>query len=277
MDENACITFLQWALPRLHMQWPGFRKVRGQVCKRIKRRILELGLPDLPSYRQYLRHNQNEWLLVDSFCRITISRFYRDKKLYACLGAEVLPTLLSLVNKEAGFSIWSVGAASGEEPYSLAMLWHFQLKKKYPFLTCTILASEISPHLLERAQSACYEESSIKDLPEAWIGKAFTREAGLYCLKPFLRGNVRFMCHDIRGPAPDGPFQAIFCRNLVFTYFDQKLQSEILGKLYRVLDRGGILVLGSHESLPSCAESNYLAPWHRGIPVYRKQEDTTTP
>ena len=94
MKDEACICFLQWALPQLHMRWPGFKKVRGQVCKRLARRLDELKLDDLKSYRMYLEDNPLEWHILDSLCRITISRFYRDKGIYDSLRSQVLPELI---------------------------------------------------------------------------------------------------------------------------------------------------------------------------------------
>ena len=93
MKNAECVDFLQWALPRLGMRWPGFRKVRRQVCKRIDRRLRELGLPDLAAYRIRLGQDSTEWKFLDGACRITISRFYRDRGVFDALGANVLPAL----------------------------------------------------------------------------------------------------------------------------------------------------------------------------------------
>ena len=79
MKDDRCVGFLQWLLPQLHMRWQGFRKVRTQVCKRIQRRISELELTDVDAYRQYLLTHADEWRILDHSCRVTVSRFYRDK------------------------------------------------------------------------------------------------------------------------------------------------------------------------------------------------------
>lgn len=78
MRNAECVALLRWALPRLGLRWPGFRRVRRQVCKRIARRIKELGLADVAAYRERLECAPEEWPEFDSLCRITISRFYRD-------------------------------------------------------------------------------------------------------------------------------------------------------------------------------------------------------
>ena len=93
MQDKECVQFLQWALPRLSLRWAGFRKVRRQVCKRIQRRIRTIGLADTNAYRKLLETDKEEWQVLDELCRITISRFFRDREVFDCLGAHVLPQL----------------------------------------------------------------------------------------------------------------------------------------------------------------------------------------
>jgi chemotaxis protein methyltransferase CheR len=97
------------------MRWEAFRKVRGQVCKRIERRRQALGLPDLAAYQQYLEHHSAEWAALDTFCRITISRFYRDRQTCVFVEREVLPTLAgsAVADESETLDIWSAGCAIG--------------------------------------------------------------------------------------------------------------------------------------------------------------------
>jgi hypothetical protein len=91
MTDQECGQFLQWALPRLGMRWPGFRKVRRQVHKRLNRRLDELGLTQILEYCGYLKTHPDEWQILESFLRISISRFYRDRGVWDRLRDEVLP------------------------------------------------------------------------------------------------------------------------------------------------------------------------------------------
>src|SRR4051812_3321182 len=93
MQDRECAAFLEWALPRLELRSPGFRRVRGQVCKRLARRQSELGIPSLTEYRTYLDSHPDEWRVLDPLCRVTISRFYRDRAIFDALAGEVLPLL----------------------------------------------------------------------------------------------------------------------------------------------------------------------------------------
>ena len=94
MTDRECVELLQWAAPRLRLRWDGFRRVRGQVCKRIGRRLHALGLPGVAAYRARLEADPAEWDVLDSLCRVTISRFYRDARVFDVLRDALLPTAL---------------------------------------------------------------------------------------------------------------------------------------------------------------------------------------
>lgn len=271
MKDAECVEFLQWCLPRLKLRWPGFRKVRGQVCKRIGRRLAELGLPGLPAYREYLAGREEEWPLLDSMCRISISRFYRDRGVFAALGAEILPPLArsALKHGESEVRCWSAGCGSGEEPYALQILWKLSVSPALPSkIPLQIVATDADPALLERAGKGCYPESSIKDLPEGFRLNAFTKAGDSRCLRPGYKENVAFLCQDIRERMPEGSFHIILCRNLVLTYFEQSLQSEIILRLIEKLRPGGAFVIGIHEALPQGTTG--LAPFGKTPAIHRK-------
>jgi chemotaxis protein methyltransferase CheR len=130
LTDSECVEFLQWALPQLGLRWPGFRKVRGQVRKRINRRLGELGLTGIADYRDYLQAHPDEWPRLDELCRISISRFYRDRRVFDHLRDDVLPTLaqVAVARHENQVRCWSVGCASGEEIYTVVILWHEHLQ-----------------------------------------------------------------------------------------------------------------------------------------------------
>lgn len=267
MNDADCVEFLQWALPRLRMRWAGFRKVRGQVCKRIGRRLKELGLGDIDAYRSYLDKHSEEWEILDGLCRITISRFHRDRKVFECLRDSVLPDLAQATQAAGGtLRIWSAGCASGEEPYTISILWHTFLEKRFPDITVEIIATDTEPKLLERAKTGHYNTSSLKELAPDIMEAAFeTSERGL-CLNTKYRHGVVFLLSDIRSDMPQGPFALILCRNLVFTYFDAEMQRDLLEGMIDRLITGGALVIGGHESLPS--GSRPLQHPHPGLHIF---------
>lgn len=270
MHDAQGVQFLQWCLPRLRLVWPGYRKVRRQVYKRIQRRLQALGLPSLTDYQTYLETHPAEWLVLDSCCWISISRFYRDKHVFQFLEHEVLPALARsiLVRDERVLRCWSLGCASGEEPYSLSLLWTLTLQAEFPTLRLAILATDIDDQAIARAQRGCYPPSSLRDLPEIWREQEFDYTADGAWIKPEYREPVKFLVQDIRHAAPEDTFHLILCRYLVFTYFDGALQSEMLRRLVERLHPGGALAIGGGETLP---EGEFgLIPWSKKEGIYRR-------
>jgi chemotaxis protein methyltransferase CheR len=270
VNDTHCIAFLQWALPRLGMRWAGFRKVRRQVCNRARRRARELGLSDLTAYRAYLETHPEEWAVLDQLTPITISRFHRDRGVFEHLAREVLPTLAArAINRGSDrLEIWSAGCASGEEPYTLAILWEAELTHRFPSLPIRILATDTDAAMLARAHRACYPASSLRELPERWRTAAFAQRDELCCLHARYKQAVTVASHDIRTGPPDGPFEMIMCRNLVFTYFDAQHQLTVGAVLTDCLRPGGVLVLGAHEQLPE--DLRCLEPLSAAHGVYRR-------
>jgi chemotaxis protein methyltransferase CheR len=270
-QDARYVVFLQWALPRLGLRWPGFRKVRRQVIKRIARRLQALQLADLDHYRVYLQSHEQEWRMLDRFCRITISRFCRDRAAFEPLAREGLPQLISLCRSrdENCLRCWSAGCGAGEEGYTLALVWAFAGAPRVGDTGLSILATDIDPAQIARAEHGCYPPSSLRELPPLWRETAFTEKNGRYCIRAEYRRPIRFAVQDLREGAPDGPFHLVLCRNLAFTYFSGALQEAAARRIGAVLAPGGMLMIGSHESLPGTADE--FDPWRPPLPIYRKR------
>jgi chemotaxis protein methyltransferase CheR len=270
MQDGECVALLQWMLPALGLRWAGFRHVRKQVCKRISRRLAELGLERAEDYRVYLSTHPDEWRVADSLCTVTITRFYRDKGVFAYLGSTVLLELGARARREGRTELfaWSAGCGSGEEPYSLALGWHFEVGDKLPELALRILGTDIDDALLRRAHEAVYPSGCLEELPERWRGAAFEETSAGLRLRPDYRANVTLRRHDLRDRPPDGPFDVVLCRNLAFTYFDDAAQLTTAERLHNALIEGGALVLGRHETLPAGATG--FSAWSAGHKVYRR-------
>ncbi|WP_455367040.1 CheR family methyltransferase [Kaarinaea lacus] len=270
MKDPECVQFLQWALPRLHMRWPGFRKVRKQVCKRLDHRLKVLHLANSEEYRSYLETHAEEWQILDRLSRVTISRFYREKAVFQFLEQQVIPLLLQQITERGDkqLRVLSLGSASGEEPYTLAILWKQCFQVQYPGLSLEIIATDSNAELIQRSLRACYPYSSVRNLPEAWRQTAFERKAEVYCLKAEFRGGVRFLEQDVRETIPPGLFDLVSCRNLAFTYFDEPLQQVVLDRISHVLNDHGVLVIGIHEQLPQ--QQVTFTPWSERLRIFLK-------
>ena len=252
------------------LRWAGVRRVRGQVRKRLGRRLAALGLDDLAAYRAHLERHPDEWRVLDGLCRIPISRFFRDREVFAHLGRAVMPELARAAAARGATRLrcWSAGCASGEEPYGLSLAWAFEAAARSPRLDLEIAATDADPHLIERARAARYAAASLKDLPPGWRDRAFDAGDGGFVLRPEFRVPVGLDCQDIRAQAPPGRFDLLLCRNMAFTYFVESEQRAVLRRLTGALVGGGALVVGAHERLPEGAHE--LAPWEVALGVHRK-------
>jgi chemotaxis protein methyltransferase CheR len=271
VKDADCIALLQWALPRLGLRWAGYRKVRGRLCKRVSRRMRQLGVPDAAAYRARLEADPDEWRALAALCPIPISRFYRDREVFDGLGTEVLPALAhaAMARGAPRLECWSAGCASGEEPYTLALLWQERLAAQFPRLALRVLGTDIDARLIERARAACYGAGSLAALPPDWRARAFERRGRLHCLREPFRSDVELAQQDLLAALPEREFDLVLCRNLAFTYFDEAGARLALERLASRLRPGGALVIGMHEHLPAPAEG--FAPWPGCRALYRRE------
>jgi len=256
VNDTDCTAFLQWALPRLDLCWAGFRKVRRQVCKRLKRRLRTLQLANLDEYRARLEADPAEWSVLDECCHITISRFFRDRRVFETLRSHVLPELAARAEREKrAIHIWSAGCASGEEPYTIKILWDLEVARSHPGISLSVLATDVDLAMLARAQKACFEATSLRELPPPLVGQAFDQAGARYCVRPQYRRGIDFIHEDLRSKTPAGWFDVILCRYVAFSYFAPSLQREVLARIVERLFPKGYLVIGTHERLPGEASS----------------------
>jgi chemotaxis protein methyltransferase CheR len=254
MKDTDCIAFRRWALPQLDLQWPGFRKVHRQVCKRLKRRMHELQLADFAAYRMRLEADPTEWRIFDGCCHITISRLFRERSVFEVLRKRVLPDLAARASRERrDVRVWSAGCASGEEPYTLKILWDLEIASSFPRVPFSILATDVDKEVLARARKGCFTPTSLREMPSQFIEGAFDRVGPLYCVKPRHREDIDFTIQDLRSEMPPHPFDLILCRYVAFTYFAVPLQRTVLARMVDRLQPGGYLVIGSDETLPDGA------------------------
>jgi chemotaxis protein methyltransferase CheR len=211
-----------------------------------------LGLARLDDYSRHLGEHPADWEILDRCCRITISRFYRDRVVFDTIRDAILPelALAAEASDDRTIRCWSAGCASGEEPYSLSLVWRLAVSPRPPRAELAVVGTDVDVHLLERARIGCYPPGSLRELPGEWITAAFEPTDDLLCLRPGYRTCVEFAQQDIRRDVPEGPFDLVLCRNLVFTYFEAARQVELLRRILPNVSKCGLLVLGGHEALP---------------------------
>lgn len=270
MRDAECVELLRWALPRLGLRWEGFRRVRRQVCRRVGRRIEALGLADAEAYRRQLEAHPEEWGVLETFCRIPISRFYRDGGVFDGLRRVVLPALVERAEArgEGRLRAWSAGCASGEEAWTLLACFASDLAPHHPTLVLELVASDVEAHLLERARRARYAVGSARELPAELARLLFVERDDAFEVQERHRDAVSWRLQDLRHAAPEGLFDLVLCRNVAFTYFDAAEQRRALARIGERVHPGGALVIGRHERLPDGGAG--FAAWPDAPCVYQR-------
>ncbi len=239
--------FLREVAPRLGLQWRPFN--RKGIKRRIERRMAEVGRSTFQDYLRKFEEEPEERELLATLLTVTISRFFRDRTVFDILAQSILPGLLKEEKRER-LSIWSIGCASGEEPYSLFLLWKWRLEKAWPQVRLSVVATDIDGDLLKRAEERRYKKSSLREVPEEIVEAFFEREDDLYRLKVPLGESIEFRRHDILREETYSDIDLVLCRNLAFTYFSKESQILVLKKIAFGLREKGYLVIGKDENLP---------------------------
>ncbi|MEW6377176.1 MAG: protein-glutamate O-methyltransferase CheR [Thermodesulfobacteriota bacterium] len=239
--------FLREVTPLLGLQWRPFQR-RG-IRRKVEHRIAQVGLSKFEDYLLKIKNDPEEQSHLSKFLAVTISRFFRDREVFSTIENFLIPTIIKNRN-EGHLKIWSIGCASGEEPYSICLLWKERFEKTWPQIHLSILATDVNENLIERAKEGKYKKSSVKEVPEEVLRDFFKIDNGFYVLDRAIREGVEFRKHHIINEEPFSGMDMVFCRNLAFTYFSKECQVDVLKKIALSLKDKGCLVIGKDEALP---------------------------
>jgi chemotaxis methyl-accepting protein methylase len=237
-------------LDHLDRPWAGYRKVRKGVKKRLRRHMQALGCTTVDGYMARLAHDRHARAACDACLRVTISRFFRDRRVWQRFEDVILPDLVRRFPSQ--IRIWSAGCACGEEPYSLAMLW----SQLAPSAEMHLLASDTDATCLARAQAGVYPPSSLKKVPDGLRERYFESKKGgrQFHIRTHRLPPICWQTHDLLDPPPETePFHLILLRNNLLTYYRGAQRDAALTRLLARLAVGGYLVIGAHERLPASA------------------------
>lgn len=256
-------------LNHLGYSWSGYRKVRKGVKKRLNRHMHQVGCRNMDAYLAKLDRSHEVRQKCELLMTVSISRFFRDRKFWHTFEKKLLPELLE--SRTGKVKVWSAGCACGDEVYSFKIVWEC-LKKSYDNLPkLEVLATDMNPAYLERARAGVYSAGSLKEVKKEIILKYFDQQGSknLFAVKALLAGDVAWEIHYLLCDPPDLNFDIIFLRNNVLTYYEDRLKKNALSNVLESLAPSGLLVIGSHETLP-CERHDLVrvAPYPF---VYQKQ------
>ncbi|MBX3746853.1 MAG: PAS domain-containing protein [Verrucomicrobiae bacterium] len=233
------------------------------IDRRIERRISINQLHSLDEYFQYLHSSPREAGLLFQELLICVTRFFRDREAFEHLEKDVIPDLCQRAPANETLRIWVASCSTGEEAYSLAMLFADEMRRQGRIWPVKIFATDISKNAIEIASHGLYSESEVADVPPDKLKRFFTRKADGWQVSPALRQMVVFAKHDLLKDPPFTKLDFVSCRN-VLIYFQSALQSRVVNVFHFALKPGGILFLGSSETIGDHTEKfNTLNTRHK--------------
>jgi two-component system, chemotaxis family, CheB/CheR fusion protein len=242
--------------------------------RRVERRIAIHGLASPAQYAEFLDHNPQEIDLLFKELLIGVTSFFRDPAVWDCLADEALPELLARRRDEPHLRAWSVGCSTGEEAYSLAIVFSEALQRlPQPHSgSVQIFASDLSPEAIETARRGRYPRSIADSVSQQRLDRYFTRHESFYQVDKSIRDMVLFAQHDVVLDPPFTRLDLILCRNLLI-YFDQALQRRLMPLFHYSLRPGGLLQLGGSETIGRF--SNLFSPVNSKSRLYLRQDQTS--
>lgn len=235
------------------LSWPGYRRVRKGVKKRLVQHMRECECQSVSEYLKLLEENPAAKKKAERLLTVSISRFFRDPEMW-----EALETCLASRWAEDAegafippFKVWSAGCSCGEEIYSLKILW-MRLEQRLPNVPpLMVWAGDTNPEVLEKAVAAVYPKSSVQNISTETLEKAFTATSKKFTVREFLKKGIRWLRHDfISDPPPASDFDLIFLRNNLLTYYLPSVILPAFSRISAALRTGGFLVIGLKEAVP---------------------------
>lgn len=219
------------------------------ILRRIGRRMAVTHQQSMRDYADYLRsHAKEVGELVQAFL-INVTQFFRDEEAFAYLRSDILPQLIARARqKDHSLRIWTAGCATGEEPYSLAMLLTDMLDAELPEWNIKIFATDLDEAAINFARRGFYSENLLKGLPPDYTERFFERVDHGYRIAKLLRQMVIFGQQDLSKSAPFPRIDLVLCRN-VLIYFTPELQDYVLRQFTFSLYPDGFLFLGKAETV----------------------------
>jgi two-component system CheB/CheR fusion protein len=220
------------------------------ILRRIARRMQLNYLEDANHYLERLRENPEEASALADDLLITVTSFFRDAEVFKRLEKDVIPKLLEGKGPDDHLRVWSVGCATGEEAYSLAMLLMEASSRMEAPPQIQVFASDLHKRSLDSARDGIYSGDIEADVSPERLKRFFQAENGGYRVRKEVRELVVFAPHNLLGDPPFSRIHLISCRNLLI-YLNRSVQQDVIDLFHYALHPDGYLLLGSSESVES--------------------------
>ena len=244
---------------------------------RLQRRMNFLGIKSFEEYFDLLKFStkaESEKKYFYEAITINETFFFRNQPQLDALASQILPEII-LTKKAAGknkIRIWSAASSSGEEAYSIAMIFQDLIKPRNISIELEVLGTDINNAVVETASNAVYKDYSIRNTPPYYLKKYFRMNNGAFEVLPEIKKMVSFKILNLYEEAAikaQFNFDVIFCAN-VLIYFDQASKSKVIANLYNSLNKGGYLFIGYSETLHGISKAFKLVSYPSTV-GYKKE------
>lgn len=224
----------------------------GTLERRIARRMGMAGLDEenADKYLDLLERDGEELETLASDLLINVTSFFRDPKVFETLAGTIIPDLVTSHTDERPLRVWIAGCSTGEETYSFAMLFREAILASQRAIKLQVFASDVDPDAVSTAREGVYPESIEADVSPERLARFFIKEGHSYRIVPDLRADVVFTVQDVLADPPFSRLDLVSCRNLLI-YLRPEAQAKVISLFHFALRDGGVLVLGSSETINS--------------------------
>jgi two-component system CheB/CheR fusion protein len=221
----------------------------GTLQRRVQRRMTMIGAgSNSPNrYIEMLEGDPKELNALAKDLLINVTSFFRDQHVFEFLSKTIIPQLVNRHPPDRPIRIWIAGCSTGEETYSLAMLFREAISATQLSIKLQVFASDVDPDAIAVAREGLYPETIAGDVSPARIARFFSKEEHNYRISPELRAAVVFTVQDVLSDPPFSRLDFVSCRNLLI-YLRPEAQTKVMALFHFALEQDGILLLGTSET-----------------------------
>src|SRR6202789_1094579 len=220
----------------------------GTLERRVERRMALAGVKAAGKYLDLLLRDADERDQLSKDLLINVTGFFRDAAVFDLLAKSVIPDLVRDHPPDRPLRVWVAGCSSGEETYSLAMLFREQIDASKRDVKLQICATDVDPDAVASAREGLYPDSIEADVSPKRLAKFFAKEDRFYRISAELRSSVVFSGHDVLAAPPFARLDFVSCRNLLI-YLLPEAQAKVISIIHFALREGGLLLVGDAETV----------------------------
>ena len=246
---------------------------RNTVLRRIERRMLVTHCATPLQFSKMLEESPGEANLLVKDILIGVTKFFRDADYFEALKRSAIYTIVERSSESDPIRIWSAGCSTGEEAYSLAILFNEVLEETGLKRDIKIFATDVDASAIETASKGIFPESIVDDVSTERLTRYFVKRNDTYQISKEIRKMIIFAPHNMLSDPPFGKLDLICCRN-VLIYFQPVLQKGLFAIFHSALKNGGFLFLGKSET--ASEYSSVFTPLSIAEKIYLHKSDGKT-